>query len=135
MRHQLSGRKLGRKTEHRKAMFRNLATSLIEHERIETSLNRARELRPIAERLVTLGKGGTLASRRRALSFVRSRTAVKKLFDELAPRFAARHGGYTRMYKLGFRYGDASPMALIEFVDRPTIEKKSPEKKVAKKNK
>ncbi len=116
MRHQVANRKLGRTTSHRWAMFRNMATSLIEHERIETTLHKAKELRSFAEYLITLGKENTLHSRRQALSFVRNNEMVQKLFSDLAPRFKDRKGGYTRILKMGFRYGDSAAMALIEYL-------------------
>lgn len=116
MRHQVAGRKLGRKSAHRWAMFRNMATSLVEKERIETTLPKAKELRPFAEHLVTLGKQNTLSSRRAALSFVRSSAVVAKLFSQLAPRYSTRNGGYTRIMQLGYRLGDSAPMAVIEYL-------------------
>lgn len=116
MRHQVARRKLGRKSAHRWAMFRNMATSLVEHERIETTLCNAKEIRSFAENLITLGKKNTLPARREALSFVRSESAVSKIFSQLAPRFAARNGGYTRIMRLGYRHGDSSPMAVIEYL-------------------
>ncbi|WP_274427152.1 50S ribosomal protein L17 [Chelativorans sp. YIM 93263] len=118
MRHGKSGRKLNRTSSHRKAMFANMAASLIEHEQIVTTLPKAKELRPIVEKLVTLGKRGDLASRRRAIAAIRDEALVRRLFDTIAPRYAERHGGYTRVMKAGFRYGDSAPMAVIEFVDR-----------------
>lgn len=119
MRHRVSGRKFGRTMEHRKAMFRNLVTSLIVEERIETTLPRAKELRRVADRMVTLGKRGTLHARRQALSYVQSNAAVRKLFSDLAGRFAERSGGYTRILKLGHRNGDGAPMAMIEYLGAP----------------
>lgn len=119
MRHRVSGRKLNRTMEHRKALFRNLVTSLIVEERIETTLPRAKELRRVADRMVTLGKKGTLHARRQALSYVRTNQAVQKLFSDLAGRFAERSGGYTRILKLGYREGDGSPMAIIEYLGAP----------------
>lgn len=116
MRHLVSGRKLGRTTEHRLALFRNLACSLIDKERIETTLAKAKELQPFADRLVTLGKRNSLWAKRQAFDFLRSRQDVVKLFGDLALRFQERKGGYTRVLKLGFRQGDASAMALIEYV-------------------
>lgn len=116
MRHGVDHRKLGVKSAHRKAMLANLASSLIINDRIETTLPKAKELRRFAERLVTMGKQGSLHARRRALSFIRNKPAVQKLFDDLAKRFADRHGGYTRILKLGSRHGDASPMAAIEYL-------------------
>lgn len=116
MRHQLSLLKLGRTSTHRWAMFRNMATSLVEAERVETTLKKAKELRSFADYLITLGKKNDLAARRNALSFLRSKKAVQKLFGEIAPRFKDRNGGYTRVLKLGFRLGDSAPMALIEYL-------------------
>ena len=118
MRHGFAGRRLGRSVSHRKAMFSNLATSLIEHEQIVTTLPKAKELRPIVEKLVTLGKRGDLHARRQAISEMRDKDQVKKLFDVLATRYKDRQGGYTRIIKAGFRYGDNARMAVIEFVDR-----------------
>lgn len=118
MRHGLAHRKLNRTSEHRKAMFANMASSLIEHEQIVTTLPKAKELRPIMEKLITLGKKGDLASRRRAVSRLRNQDMAKKLFDVLAPRYEEREGGYVRIMKAGFRHGDNAPMAVIEFVDR-----------------
>ena len=118
MRHGNSGRKLNRTASHRKAMFANMAASLIEHEQIVTTLPKAKELRPIVEKLVTLGKRGGLHARRLALSEIRNQEAVRKLFDTLGPRFAQRPGGYTRIVKAGFRHGDNAAVAVIEFVDR-----------------
>ena len=118
MRHRNSGRKLNRTSSHRKAMFANMAASLIEHEQIVTTLPKAKELRPIVDKLVTLAKKGDLASRRLAISRVRDVVMVRKLFDTIGPRYEDRNGGYTRVVKAGFRYGDSAPMAVIEFVDR-----------------
>jgi large subunit ribosomal protein L17 len=118
MRHGKSGRKLNRTASHRKAMFANMAASLIEHEQIVTTLPKAKEIRPIVEKLVTLGKRGDLHARRQAISAVRDVKLVAKLFDTIAPRYAERHGGYLRIMKAGFRYGDNAPLAVIEFVDR-----------------
>lgn len=121
MRHGSAGRKLNRTSSHRKALFVNLATALIKHEQITTTLPKAKELRPIVEKLVTLGKRGktNLHARRQALSQLRNdTTTVAKLFDTLATRYAARKGGYTRVLKAGFRYGDNAPLAVIEFIDR-----------------
>lgn len=116
MRHHVEGRKLGRTSSHRRALFSNMATSLILKDRIETTLPKAKELRSIADRLVTMGKKGTVHARRRAFSIIHSREAVQKLFSDLAGRFAKRHGGYTRILKLGNRHGDAAPMAVIEYL-------------------
>jgi large subunit ribosomal protein L17 len=118
MRHGNSGRKLNRTSSHRKAMFANMAASLIEHEQIVTTLPKAKDLRPIVEKLVTLGKRGDLHARRQAISALRNENAVRRLFETLAPRYASRNGGYLRIMKAGFRYGDNAPLAVIEFVDR-----------------
>ena len=117
MRHLKHGRKLGRTTAHRKALLRNLATALLEHERIITTEPKAKELRRVADKLVTLGKRGSLHARRQALQTVQSTTVVQKLFNEIAPRFSERQGGYTRILRLGYRPGDAAAMAVIELVD------------------
>lgn len=116
MRHLNKKVRLGRNTAHRIAMMRNMVTSLIEYERIETTLAKAKQLKALADQMVTLGKQGTLHARRRALTTVRKKSAVSKLFDELATRFKDRAGGYTRMIKLGFRHGDAAPMAIVEYL-------------------
>ncbi|MEO9615748.1 MAG: 50S ribosomal protein L17 [Nitratireductor sp.] len=118
MRHGRSGRRLNRTASHRKALFTNMAASLIEHEQITTTLPKAKELRPIVEKLVTLGKRGDLHARRQAISRVGSDKLVQRLFDTIAPRYAERNGGYLRIMKAGFRHGDNAPMAVIEFVDR-----------------
>ncbi len=118
MRHRLQGRKLNRTSSHRKAMFANMAGSLIEHEQIKTTLPKAKELRRIVEKLVTLGKRGDLHARRLAAAQLKQDQHVAKLFDVLGPRYAERPGGYVRVLKAGFRYGDMAPMAIIEFVDR-----------------
>ncbi len=118
MRHRMSGRKLNRKSQHRKAMFSNMAAALIKHEQIKTTLPKAKELRPIVEKLVTLGKRGKLHDRRRAFAMLRDDATTAKLFETLGPRYQDRNGGYIRIIKAGFRYGDAAPMAMIEFVDR-----------------
>lgn len=118
MRHGFRGRRFSRTSSHRKAMFANLAQALINHEQIVTTLPKAKDLRPVVEKLVTLGKKGDLNARRQAIAELRDAELVKKLFDVLAPRYASRHGGYTRVLKAGFRYGDSAPMAVIEFVDR-----------------
>ncbi len=117
MRHMNQGRKLNRTSAHRKALFRNLVLSLVKHERIKTTDAKAKELRGFADRMVTLGKRGDLSARRLAFNFMQSRDAVKKLFDEIAPRFKERNGGYTRVVKFGFRRGDAAPLSIIEFTD------------------
>jgi len=126
MRHGSAGRKLNRTSSHRKALFVNLAAALIKHEQITTTLPKAKELRPIVEKLVTLGKRGkaNLHARRQALSQLRNdTTTVAKLFDTLATRYASRKGGYTRVLKAGFRYGDNAPLAVIEFIDRDVAAK------------
>jgi large subunit ribosomal protein L17 len=120
MRHGHGYRKLNRTAEHRKAMFANMSCSLIEHEQIKTTLPKAKELKRIADKLITLGKRGGLHARRLAAAQLRQDDAVKKLFETLAPRYAERQGGYTRVLKAGFRYGDMAPMAIIELVDRDT---------------
>ncbi len=118
MRHGIKGRKLNRPSAHRKALLANLAVSLVEHEQIVTTVPKAKELRPYVEKLVTLGKRGNLHARRQALSITRSEDATNKLFSVLSERYKDRKGGYTRVLRSGFRYGDAAPMAVIEFVDR-----------------
>ena len=118
MRHGNSHRKLNRTHEHRKAMFSNMVCSLIEHEQIKTTLPKAKELKRIADKYVSIGKKGNLHSRRIAYSRLKQDVAVKKLFDTLAPRYKDRNGGYTRVIRAGFRYGDMAPMAVIEFVER-----------------
>jgi large subunit ribosomal protein L17 len=123
MRHANAHRKLGRTTAHRTAMFANMAASLIKHEQIVTTLPKAKELRPFVEKLVTLAKRGDLHARRIAISRVRDTDQVGKLFATLGPRYQARAGGYTRVLKAGFRYGDNAPLAVIEFVDRDESEK------------
>ena len=122
MRHRKSGRQLNRNSSHRQAMFRNMATSLIECEVIKTTLPKAKELRKVAEPLITLAKEDSVANRRLAFARTRSKAAVGKLFTELGPRYQARPGGYTRILKCGFRAGDAAPMAYIELVGRPIAE-------------
>ena len=118
MRHGLSGRKLGRTTAHRKAMFANMAAALIKHEQITTTLPKAKDLRRVVDRLITLGKRGNLHARRQAISVLQDAQLAQKLFGPLVERYATRSGGYTRVLKAGFRYGDAAPMAVIELVDR-----------------
>ncbi|GAB3447973.1 50S ribosomal protein L17 [Insolitispirillum peregrinum] len=118
MRHGMSGRKLNRTKSHRKALFANMATALLKHEQIKTTLPKAKDLRPVAEKLITLGKRGDLHARRQALAIIREEDVVRKLFSVLAERYKTREGGYTRVLKAGFRYGDAAPMAVIELVDR-----------------
>ena len=122
MRHRKSGRHLNRDSSHRKAMFRNMACSLLEHEVIKTTVPKAKELRRVAEPLITLAKSDSIANRRLAFSRTGSKAVVGKLFSELGPRYQDRPGGYTRILKCGFRAGDAAPMAFIELVDRPTSE-------------
>ena len=121
MRHLKSGRKLNRTSSHRKAMFSNMTASLIEHEVIKTTLPKAKELRRVAEPLITLAKKDSVANRRLAFSRLRNDSAVGKLFAELGPRYQERPGGYMRILKHGFRAGDAAPMAIVELVDRPEI--------------
>ncbi|TAL80201.1 MAG: 50S ribosomal protein L17 [Beijerinckiaceae bacterium] len=118
MYHGRAKRRFNRTHEHRKAMFANLCQALIKHEQIVTTLPKAKDLRPVVEKLVTLGKRGDLHARRQAIAEIKDVALVKKLFDVLAPRYADRHGGYTRVLKAGFRYGDNAAMAVIEFVDR-----------------
>lgn len=118
MRHGKTGRKLNRTSSHRKAMFANMAASLIRHEQIVTTLPKAKELKPIVDKLVTLGKRGDLHARRQAISQIRDTQAVAKLFDTLAERYKERPGGYSRVLKAGFRHGDSAPVAVIELVDR-----------------
>ena len=137
MRHGNGYRKLNRTHEHRKAMFANMVCSLVEHEQITTTLPKAKELKRIADKVITLAKKGDLHARRMLISKVRQQDAVKKLIDVLGPRYASRQGGYSRVLKAGFRHGDMAPMAVIEFVDRdedakgkdsgPVIEKKTTE--------
>jgi large subunit ribosomal protein L17 len=123
MRHGFRGRRLNRTQEHRGAMFANMAAALIKHEQIMTTLPKAKDLRPIVEKLVTLAKKGTLHARRQAIAEVGDEAQVKKLFDVLAKRLAGRNGGYLRIMRAGFRYGDNAPRAVIEFVDRDPAEK------------
>lgn len=118
MRHRVAGRKLGRTSSHRAAMFKNMASALVKHEQITTTLAKARELRPYTEKLVTLAKRGGLANRRLAISRMGDLDQVQKLFDVIGPRYAERNGGYIRVLKAGIRASDAAPMAIIEFVDR-----------------
>jgi len=133
MRHQKKTIKLGRTAEHRKALLANQVCSLIEHQRIKTTLAKAKAVRPLAEHMVTLGKNGSIHARRTALAKLRQKSAVKKLFDDIAPRSAERNGGYTRIVKLGARKSDSAPMAFIEWVDTAdVVEEKPAEKKKAK---
>ena len=118
MRHRMSGRKLNRTKEHRKAMFSNMAAALIKHEQITTTLPKAKDLRPVVEKLITLGKRGRLHDRRRAFAMLRDNATTAKLFDTLAERYSERSGGYIRVLKAGYRYGDTAPMAVIELVER-----------------
>ena len=118
MRHGNSGRKLNRTASHRKAMFANMSAALIKHEQIVTTLPKAKDLRPIVEKLITLGKRGDLHARRQAIAQMRDETQVQKLFATIGPRYKSRNGGYTRIVKAGFRYGDSAPVAVIELVDR-----------------
>ncbi|TVR07471.1 MAG: 50S ribosomal protein L17 [Salinarimonadaceae bacterium] len=118
MRHGFRGRRFNRTPEHRKAMFMNMSVALIKHEQIITTLPKAKDLRPVVEKLVTLAKRGDLHARRQAIAVLQDETIVRKLFDVLGKRYADRPGGYTRVLKAGFRYGDDAPMAVIEFVDR-----------------
>ena len=122
MRHRKSGRHLNRTSSHRKAMFRNMAASLLRHEVIRTTLPKAKELRRVAEPLITMAKNDSVHKRRLAFARLRDRDVVTKLFDELGPRYRERPGGYIRILKMGFRPGDAAPMALVELVDRPVTE-------------
>ena len=141
MRHRVGLRKLGRTTEHRLAMFKNMLSSLVEKERIKTTLHKAKELRRFADRLISTGKEDTLAARRQAFALLRNETLVRKVFTDLAPRFKDRNGGYTRIYKLGFRAGDSAPMAIIEYLfeakpqaatkENSKKTKKAPSKKTA----
>jgi len=132
MRHRKAGRQLGRNSSHRRALFRSLVTSLIEHERIETTEAKAKEIRSIADQMISLGKEKTLHARRRAVAFLQSRLVAKKLFDEVAPRFESRNGGYTRLIKTRSRVGDGAPMVLVELVEMKEKEKKQDQKAKAK---
>ena len=118
MRHRMRSRRFSRESAHRQHMFANMAISLVEHEQITTTLPKAKDLRPVVEKLITLGKRGDLHARRNAMSDLRDAAMVKKLFEVLGPRYQSRPGGYCRVLKAGFRYGDNAPMAVIEFVDR-----------------
>ena len=118
MRHGISGRKLNRKTNHRIALLKNLSKSLIEHEQITTTLPKAKDLRPFVEKLLTIGKKKDLSSRRRLFSYLRDENLVKKIIETLSPRYSNRNGGYTKIFKSGFRTGDSAPMAVIELVER-----------------
>ena len=134
MRHRVAGKKLGRTTAHRMMMFRNMVTSLLDKERIRTTLDRAKAVRPIAERMITLGKRETLHARRQALAFVKDPAVVSKLFDTIAPRFSQRPGGYTRIIRLGFRDGDGAQMAIIELIGSEFKPSKKKEGKGARKS-
>jgi len=131
MRHRVAGRKLSRHTQHRELMFRNMLVSLLQYERIKTTLAKGKELRNWADRIISLGKKGTLHARRQAFALLRNEGIVKKLFDEIAPKFKDREGGYTRVYKLGWRQGDGAPLSLVELVtfSHPQEKKKSTIKK------
>ena len=131
MRHNKAGRRLGRTTSHRTAMFRNMVTSFLKHERITTTDAKAKELRPIAEKMITLGKKGDLSAVRQAASFIRDKKVVTKLFSVIAPRYKQRDGGYTRIIKIGQRLGDSSPVSVIELVEEE-IRKKEVKKKTTK---
>jgi large subunit ribosomal protein L17 len=135
MRHNKAGRRLGRTTSHRIAMFRNMVTSFLKHGKVTTTDAKAKELRPIAEKMITLGKRGDLHARRQAASYIRDAATVAKLFTEIAPKFADRPGGYTRIIKLGIRPGDAAEIAMIQLVDEPMTKKetKKPAKQAAPK--
>jgi large subunit ribosomal protein L17 len=123
MRHGMNGRKLNRTSSHRKALFSSLAAALVKHEQIKTTLPKAKDLRPVVEKLVTIGKRGGLHARRQLIAVLQDETLAAKLIGPLAERYASRKGGYTRVLKAGFRYGDAAPMAIIEFVDRDVAAK------------
>lgn len=139
MRHRIAGRKLGRTTEHRWAMLRNLVTSLFEHERIKTTEAKAKELRPLAEKLITLAKKGDLHARRQVLRVVRSPEIVRKLFEKISPRFQMQNGGYTRIIKLGNRPGDGAPVSLVEIIsmgeEQKAIKKRRAERRRDKEKK
>jgi len=124
MRHRVAGRKLSRHTQHRELMFRNMLVSLLQHERIRTTLAKGKELRRWADRIISLGKQGTIHARRRAFALLRDKEAVKRLFDVIAPKLKDREGGYTRVYRLGWRQGDAAPLSLVEFVTYAAPEEK-----------
>lgn len=129
MRHRLTGRKLGRRSKHRRAMTRNLVTSLIDEERVKTTLAKAKEIRRHAERVITMGKRGTLHARRQAAAILQTPAAVQKLMDTLGPRYTDRPGGYTRILRLPPRPGDAAPMAILELVDRDTSREEARDEK------
>ena len=134
MRHAVHGRKLNRTASHRKALFRNMAASLLEHEQIRTTLPKAKDLRPIVEKLITLGKKGGLANRRALMGELQDPSIVDKVFTTLATRYSGRNGGYTRVLKAGFRYGDAAAMAVIELVDRDVAAKGAVQRALAEAN-
>jgi large subunit ribosomal protein L17 len=131
MRHRMRGRKLGRTSAHRKALYRNLVTSLLQHERVQTTDAKAKEVRRLAERMITLGKRGDLHARRRALRVIRHRDVAAKVFDDLAERYRDRPGGYTRVLKLGSRVGDAAPISIVELVGQAPAGKPAPATKAA----
>lgn len=133
MRHRKAGRKLGRTSSHRKAMMRNLVTSLLRHEKIITTDAKAKELRSVAEKMITLGKRGSLHARRQALSYIRDRKITEKVFVELSPRYSERAGGYTRIIKTGNRVGDNAPLSIIELISEVKKESKKPKKAAKKK--
>jgi large subunit ribosomal protein L17 len=135
MRHQNKTVKLGRTAEHRKALLANQVCSLIEHQRIRTTLAKAKAVRPLAEKMVTLGKNGSLHARRTALAVLRQKDAVKKLFEDIAPRSSTRQGGYTRIIKLGQRKSDSAPIAFLEWVDAPEVVEQAPADEKGKKRK
>lgn len=128
MRHNKAGRRLGRKTSHREAMFRNMVTSLLTHEKITTTDAKAKEIRSVAEKMITLGKRGDLHAQRQAASYIREKSVVTKLFSAIAPRYKDRPGGYTRIVKLGIRQGDTAPISIIELVEEEMKAKKAPAK-------
>ena len=133
MRHQKAGRKLGRTTSHKEAMLRNMVTSFFKHEKITTTDTKAKELRKVAEKMITLGKNASLHARRQAASVVRERGVVKKLFEEISPRYKDRAGGYTRIIKAGFRVGDNAPLAVIELIPQEVKKEEKPKAKGRKK--
>jgi large subunit ribosomal protein L17 len=133
MRHQKAGRKLGRTTSHKEAMLRNMVTSLFKHEKITTTDTKAKELRQVAEKMISLGKNGSLHARRRAAGVVRERGVVKKLFEDISPRYKDRSGGYTRIVKAGFRVGDNAPLAMIELIPLEIKKEEKPKAKGRKK--
>jgi len=136
MRHRLAGRKLGRTSSHRMAMLRNMVTELLDKEKITTTISKAKALRPFTEKMITLGKRGSLHARRQALSVIRKKSVVHKLFDSLGPRYADRNGGYTRIVRLGYRKGDSAERALIELVgsdvSEETVDKEASKKSQSK---